>query len=86
MGVLTHVTDIQKGALEKINQELITGTFILQDETNGLAADQAEQREHIMKIELQIFGLEKENDALKKAESDASTRPPWPTTHSNHKQ
>ena len=29
MGVLTHVTDIQKGALEKINQELSNGMFIL---------------------------------------------------------
>jgi hypothetical protein len=41
MGVLTHVTDIQKDALEKINQELNTSTFVLQDETNRLATDHA---------------------------------------------
>jgi hypothetical protein len=45
MGVLTHVTDIQKAALETINQELNNGTFIMQDEANRLATDQAEQRE-----------------------------------------
>jgi hypothetical protein len=47
MGVLTHVIDIQKAALEKINQELNTSTFILHVETSGLATDQAEQREHL---------------------------------------
>jgi hypothetical protein len=73
MGVLTHVTEIQKDALEKINQELNTSTFILQDETNRLATDQTEQLERTMKMELKIFGLENENDALKKAESDAKT-------------
>ena len=73
MGVLTHVSEIQKDALEKINQELHTSTFILQDETNRLATDQAEQLERTMKMELKIFGLENENDALKKAESDAKT-------------
>ena len=80
MGVFTHVTDIQKTALEKINQELNTGTFILQDETSSLATDQAEQREYIMKMELQIFALENEMDALKKAESDAKTA----AEHKNH--
>jgi hypothetical protein len=50
---------------------LNTGTFILHDETNRLATDQAEQKEYIMKMELQIFALENERDALKKAESDA---------------
>ena len=68
---MINVSYIQKAALEKINHELNTGTYFLQDETSGLATDQAEQREHIMKMELQIFALENERDALKKAESDA---------------
>jgi hypothetical protein len=74
MGVLAHVSDIQKTALEKINQELNTGTFIMQDEANRLTTDQAwlEQSDYIMEMELQIFALEKENDAFKKAEFDVS--------------
>jgi hypothetical protein len=71
MGVLAHVTDIQKVALETINQELNNGTFIMQDEANRLATDQAEQREYITKMELQIFALEKENDAMLKATSSS---------------
>ena len=70
MGVLTHVTDIQKTALEKINQDLNTNTFILQDETSSLAIDQAERRAHIIKMELEMNELEIEMNALKKAESD----------------
>jgi hypothetical protein len=82
MGVLTHVTDIQKVALGKINQELNTGTFIMQDEANRLTTDQAwrEQREYIMKMELQIFALERENDAFKKTVSDAKIA----AEHKNH--
>ena len=70
MGVLTHVTDIQQTALEKINQDFNTIAFILQDETSGLATDQAEQREHIINMELEMNELEIEMNALKKAESD----------------
>ena len=82
MGVLAHVSDIQKTALEKINQELNTGTFIMQDEANRLTTDQAwrEQREYIMKMELQIFALERENDAFKKTVSDAKIA----AEHKNH--
>jgi hypothetical protein len=80
MGVLTHVTDIQKAALEKINQELNTSTFILHDETSGLATDQAEQRAHIIKMELKINELEIERNAMQKAESDAKIA----AEHNNH--
>ena len=71
MGVLIHVTNIQKAALEKIDQDLNTNTFILQDETSGLATDQAEQTAHIIKMELEMNELEIEMNALKRAESDA---------------
>ena len=70
MGVLTHVTDIQKTALEKINQDLTNITFIIQSEASSLATDQAEQKEHIIKMELEMNELEIEMNALKKAESD----------------
>jgi hypothetical protein len=85
MGVLTHVTDIQKVAIEKINEELNNGTVIIYlyiylFKTKRLATDQAEQREYIMKMELQIFALENERDALKKAESDAKIA----AEHNNH--
>jgi hypothetical protein len=80
MGVLTHVTDIQKTALEKINQDLNTNTFILQDETSSLAIDQAERRAHIIKMKLEMNELEIEMNALKKAESYAKIA----AEHKNH--
>ena len=43
----------------------------MQSEVSGLATDQAEQSEHIIKMELKRNELEKKRDALKKAESDA---------------
>ena len=80
MGVLTHVTDIQKTALEKINQDLTNITFIIQSEASSLATDQAEQKEHIIKMELEMNKLEIELVALKKAESYAKIA----DEHKNH--
>jgi hypothetical protein len=80
MGALTHVADIQKIALEKINHDLNNITFIMQSEASGLATDQAEQNEHIIKMELKMNELEIELVALEKVESDAN----FAAEHKNH--